>query len=561
MIRDTREDLLTVVVTFVVLFSIPHSSCAEWHDTYDFAAEQVLGYWSFDGSTEDLSGRAANGIPSEAISYVTGAMNQAAEISGVRIMMGDVCRVSDDFTVSAWAWSNTTGGSQTLFRRGSPFPSTVPYRLAYGGGATLGARSDTLVPATLDSISEPHTGEWFHVAMTYDGTTRSLYFNGVLDASDEPAGTVYSGIGILDIGYDPQYLSASSWDGSIDDLVVFDRGLLPEEVALLARDLNENGVADFWEPELFPTPTPTPRPTRTPTTVPILCDLLEEDFSDGIADDWDPQGGDWVVTDGEYRRTNAKPHLPQHTIYRGMLSSAWADYCFGCDFQIPSGTETSKTVITTAEVEFIFRYTDENNYYKLSLYLPLGEKTTGPTYKLRKIVHGTWGYLTDHVPFVMDPMISNHIDIEAVGESILIILNGSELYSGTDHRLSEGTIGLNSVCEMVGFDNVCVTALSHQAPTPTPTIPPMACDLLEEDFMDGVADDWDPQGGAWEIVDGYYRRGDAKPHLPKYSVYRGDGLLRIGLITTSVATSGIMPVRRIRRTHPKARKSSSTSGM
>ena len=506
---------LVGVIPICVFFGVLAQPCvAEWYDTYDFEAEQVLGYWPFDGSLEDISGQAEDGLPNNPASYVPGAMGQGLVASGNRVLMGDVCPVTDTLTISAWTWSNATGGSQTLIRRGGPVKSTVPYSIGFEDGGALAFHNGLLGPANLNSVAEPPPGEWYHVALTFDGLTRKVYYNGELDNSDTPAGSIFQGPGIFGIGFDPENVFHSTWNGNVDDLIVFGRSLSGDEVGLLARDLNENGVADFWEDEFIPTSTPTPIPTPPP----IPCGLLAEDFSDGVADDWDPQGGNWQIVEGAYRRADAKPHLPEHTVYRGLLSSAWSDYSFACDFQVVSQKTEAKEAVEQSEIEFLFRYVNENNYYKLTFYHTPG-KTAGATYKLRKKVGGTWIYLTSHVPVFLDPSIVNRVEIRAVGDTIALFLNETELQTVSDHSLCEGTIGLNSVCRAVDFDNICVTALSHADPTPTPTPEAMACDLLFEDFMDGIADDWNPQAGAWEVVDGFYRRGDAKPHLPTFAVY------------------------------------------
>jgi hypothetical protein len=39
-------------------------------------------------------------------------------------------------------------------------------------------------------VREIHPGTWTHVAFTWDGTTRKLYVDGVLDGEDVPTGNV-----------------------------------------------------------------------------------------------------------------------------------------------------------------------------------------------------------------------------------------------------------------------------------------------------------------------------------------------------------------------------------
>ncbi|MFC1600781.1 LamG-like jellyroll fold domain-containing protein [Candidatus Sumerlaeota bacterium] len=221
-----------------------------WYDSYDFASQGVVGYWPFDGNTLDVSGLAADGVPSGTVSYVSGALNQGADVSGIKVVMGDVCQVGESFTVAAWALSDTPGGSQTLVRRNGASNSTDPYLIGYAGDAStpLTVGNNSLTPPMLDFSGQLAVGEWHHVALTWDGITRRLYIDGIPDSSDTPTGTIYQGSGKLGIGYDGRAGGEMNpWDGCVDELVILDRALSATEVAALAADTDTNGVADFWE--------------------------------------------------------------------------------------------------------------------------------------------------------------------------------------------------------------------------------------------------------------------------------------------------------------------------
>jgi cell division septation protein DedD len=223
---------------------------AAWHETYDFASKQVLGYWPFDGNTTDVSGLAADGTPSGEVAYVSGAFGPAADVSGVKIVMGDVCQVDDTFTVAAWAWSKAAGGSQTLVRRNGSSNWSDPFSIIYSGDASspLYADDNNLTPNVIPFSKQLPVAEWHHVALTFDGTTRRVYLDGVLDNSDRPTGAIYQGPGLLGVGYDGRSPGQMNpWDGRIDELVILDRALSPAEISLLAGDDDANGIADFWE--------------------------------------------------------------------------------------------------------------------------------------------------------------------------------------------------------------------------------------------------------------------------------------------------------------------------
>jgi len=73
---------------------------------------------------------------------------------------------------------------------------------------------------------------WYHVVTTYDGTTRSLYLNGVLKASDSNRGPNNATAEEFHIG---KTCCAEYFTGLIDDVAIYNRALSSSEVADLAN--------------------------------------------------------------------------------------------------------------------------------------------------------------------------------------------------------------------------------------------------------------------------------------------------------------------------------------
>ena len=73
---------------------------------------------------------------------------------------------------------------------------------------------------------------WYHVVTTYDGTTRSLYLNGVLKASDTNRGPNNATAAEFHIG---KTCCAEYFTGLIDDVAIYNRALTESEVADLAN--------------------------------------------------------------------------------------------------------------------------------------------------------------------------------------------------------------------------------------------------------------------------------------------------------------------------------------
>jgi hypothetical protein len=74
---------------------------------------------------------------------------------------------------------------------------------------------------------------WHTVIATYDGTTRTLYLDGSLIASDQP-GTPDVQPENFAIG---ETASGEFFTGTLDDVAVFDTGMTPDQVAAALDDV------------------------------------------------------------------------------------------------------------------------------------------------------------------------------------------------------------------------------------------------------------------------------------------------------------------------------------
>ncbi|MCP4992875.1 MAG: DUF11 domain-containing protein, partial [Gammaproteobacteria bacterium] len=84
-------------------------------------------------------------------------------------------------------------------------------------------------------------GQWHHVAISYDGVTKAIYLDGVLEASDTVADTVNPLLGQSDepIWFGDNILTSwnqRAYTGYMDDMVIFERGLTITEVQTLKTE-------------------------------------------------------------------------------------------------------------------------------------------------------------------------------------------------------------------------------------------------------------------------------------------------------------------------------------
>ncbi|MHC4204626.1 MAG: LamG-like jellyroll fold domain-containing protein [Planctomycetota bacterium] len=205
--------------------------------------EGLVGWWTFDGHVDDVSGNGRNGILVGNPGYGPGFFGQAIEFDGddyvsIEGYQGPEDRSAHSFT--AWiktttgtnnaiiCWGSTGGGNRVEFRIFNDV-----FRWNTGNG-------------NVEANTSPTDGEWHHVAVTLaEGTAISsegirIYVDGVDDtitSSDTSDWGVVPGedlaIGLRVTNGDRYFI------GSIDDVRFYDRVLTPEEVVIAMETSGE----------------------------------------------------------------------------------------------------------------------------------------------------------------------------------------------------------------------------------------------------------------------------------------------------------------------------------
>lgn len=131
--------------------------------------------------------------------------------------LGESLITTENFTISTWFNLDQIGGFYFFVRQytgGDPgrfFIGTdlTTNRLTYRFGETYGISDDTL-----------ETGVWYNAIFVKNGSTMRLYLNGELENTGSDSNTIYQGANTL-VGY--------TTNGSLDDVMIFDRALNEEE--------------------------------------------------------------------------------------------------------------------------------------------------------------------------------------------------------------------------------------------------------------------------------------------------------------------------------------------
>jgi hypothetical protein len=106
-------------------------------------------------------------------------------------------------------------------------------------GGAYGNNSNPGSITTAKAINtDLHTGTWYTVAYTYDGTTSRFYLNGVLTQSIAKSDAFSPNTEDLFIGYSPQNGGQYWLNGVVDEIRIYNQALCPGAIAQLSKETN-----------------------------------------------------------------------------------------------------------------------------------------------------------------------------------------------------------------------------------------------------------------------------------------------------------------------------------
>src|SRR4051812_2616211 len=142
-------------------------------------------------------------------------------------------------SISAWVYGNSwlagaDGNVNTIVRKGDGTPNN--YNLAISGGKVMFCLDDVDTTG-IKSTATLNTGQWYHVAVTWDGATVKIYINGVLDSSTARTGTIGTDTRNLYIG---GRSGTDCFNGMLRDVRVYNRPLTATEL------VGGTGLVGYW---------------------------------------------------------------------------------------------------------------------------------------------------------------------------------------------------------------------------------------------------------------------------------------------------------------------------
>lgn len=201
----------------------------------------IIGWWPGDGNANDIVNQ-HHGTMQNGATFAPGMVDNAFSFDGVddRVTIpdhGDWTFGDDPFTIDLWVNFTTVVDRSPFVDHTEGGGETNKWWFMYdawghnkpsGPALRFHINSPTLNP--LDAISapwEPNTGQWYHVAVTRNGSNYAIYIDGVQVTTDIDNTTIPDAETPLYIGQsEEQYF----FNGLIDEVEIYNRALRPKEI-------------------------------------------------------------------------------------------------------------------------------------------------------------------------------------------------------------------------------------------------------------------------------------------------------------------------------------------
>ena len=246
----------TWVFAVCVLLSIPLANVLAQDPTNCVTPPSgLVAWWPGDGAALDLVST-NHGILQNGATYAEGKAGHAFNLDGIddRVFIPesttvDLSRITN-WTIQAWVRPTSFSSKSYL---------TI-YSEGYWG-VSLGVDNPTGKPENWINNANQFIGavtlqisNWNHVALTFDGTSRTFYVNGTFAGSSNSPVAVpdNNGAAIGDVA--PTH-SAAQFQGQIDEVALFNRALSSNEISAIYAAGTNGMCKDTLPPTILASPT------------------------------------------------------------------------------------------------------------------------------------------------------------------------------------------------------------------------------------------------------------------------------------------------------------------
>lgn len=225
------------ITVFALILSFISILIINLAEAADFVTDGLLSFWTLDKSTitgdtvKDVFGK-TDGRIMGAPKSVDGKIKECLKFSGTtdRVEVPKALMVGlEEFTIECWFNYENSANWRWMFGGGPEWNYGLGCCIYSGSNIVrYHLKTDKGSFYTGNGTTKLNTGEWYHIAYTYDGKAAKSYVNGKLDFEQAITGVVVIDPTTLAIG-------AGYWNnneyfaGMIDEVRVYKRALSEEE--------------------------------------------------------------------------------------------------------------------------------------------------------------------------------------------------------------------------------------------------------------------------------------------------------------------------------------------
>jgi len=244
------RDLLKKSVLYASLITIVLAFAGASYATID--TDALIGLWLFDeGSGDtvaDMSSNENTGELVESPAWVNGKFGSALEFDGADsyVNCGNDASLTATDAVTVMFWFRTDKamnvfedrqvvvGKHYLEYEVGIYPAGAIHTYTSNGADSYDEGINVSINGVLPD-ADWKVGTWYHVAWTLDGTTETVYVNGVLIGTfEKPNAGTKAGDHNLEIGRRTD--GGLPLTGAVDEVAIFSRALTLDEIAEAATD-------------------------------------------------------------------------------------------------------------------------------------------------------------------------------------------------------------------------------------------------------------------------------------------------------------------------------------
>ncbi len=221
------------MIAFLVFIScIPIATAPVWYGSGDDTG--LVGKWSCEGNFKDSSGQGNHGTQSGGVTITSGVKGRACGFDGIdAYITGNGANLPNvgnagNATIIAWVKPNTAN-ERTIFNKGSN-GACFNYGMTLTSGV-LKARVNS--DYTLGGNLSNSLDVWTHLAIVYNASGAYGYVNGAFVGNHSSATTTTCATLNWVIGTRAYNSITEMWNGSIDEVRIYNRSLSASEISSL----------------------------------------------------------------------------------------------------------------------------------------------------------------------------------------------------------------------------------------------------------------------------------------------------------------------------------------